>query len=163
MANSGHRSEASLRNHIDRPSSEQLRACSGVLSDVLIGKPHQSLHPSFTALSSQAISMFRWIWPSFIHKTLALNSLFSHCNMKSLRVFMSHNSARWEEKGSKTAGKFFIEGDPTKSRVLSSSEKARDFHTRIYPEAKASELELSYGKTGRLQVKTFCQGKKTYP
>ena len=83
--------------------------------------------------------------------------------MKSLRVFMSHNSARGEEKGLKTAGKFFVEGDPTNSRVLTSSEKAGDFHTRIYPEAKASELEVSYGKTGRLQVKMFGQGKKTYP
>ena len=33
----------------------------------------------------------------------------------------------------------------------------------IYPETKASELEVSYSKTGRLQVKMFDQGKKTYP
>ena len=35
-------SEASLRNYIDRPLSEQLRACSGVLSDELSGEGHVS-------------------------------------------------------------------------------------------------------------------------
>ena len=35
-------SEASLRNYIDRPSSEQLKACSDVLSDVLSGEGHIS-------------------------------------------------------------------------------------------------------------------------
>ena len=42
-----------------RPSSEQLRARSDILSDALIGRPHQSLQLSFTALSSRAIFMFR--------------------------------------------------------------------------------------------------------
>ena len=53
-----HRSEASLRNYIGRPSSEKIRACSDILSDELRGKPHQSLQPSFRALSSRAIFMF---------------------------------------------------------------------------------------------------------
>ena len=52
----GYRSEASLRNYIGRPSSEKIRACSDILSDALSGK---SLQPSFAALSSRAIFMFR--------------------------------------------------------------------------------------------------------
>ena len=35
-------SEASLRNYIDHPSSERLRACSDVLSDALSGEGHIS-------------------------------------------------------------------------------------------------------------------------
>ena len=70
-----------------RPSSEQLRAFPNVLSDALSGRPHQSLQPSFRALSTRAISVFRWIRLSFLDKTLALNSLFSHCNMKNLACF----------------------------------------------------------------------------
>ena len=35
--------------------------------------------------------------------------------------------------------------------------------SRIYPEAKASELEVSYNKTGGLKVKMFGRSKKTYP
>ena len=38
MASSEIASEASLRNYIDRPLSEQLRACSDVLSDALSGE-----------------------------------------------------------------------------------------------------------------------------
>ena len=45
-------------NYISPPSSEQLRAYFDILSDVLSGRPHQSLKPSFTALSSRAIFMF---------------------------------------------------------------------------------------------------------
>ena len=48
MAISGHRSEASLRNYNARPSSEQLRACSDILSGALNGRPQESQHPSFT-------------------------------------------------------------------------------------------------------------------
>ena len=51
----GHRSEVGLRNYIGRPSSEQLRACSDILSDALSGRPHQSQQPSFTALSSRVV------------------------------------------------------------------------------------------------------------
>ena len=51
------------------------------------GRPHQSLQPSVTALSSRAIFMFRWIRLSFIHRTLALNCLFSTCHVKELACF----------------------------------------------------------------------------
>ena len=71
MAISGHHSKASLRNYIGRPSSEKIRACSDILSDTLSGNSHQSLQPSFAALSWRAIFMFRWIRLSFIQKTLA--------------------------------------------------------------------------------------------
>ena len=87
MAIFGYRSEASLRNYIGRPSSEKIRACSDILSDALSGRPHQSLQPSVTALSSRAIFKFRWIRLSFIHKTLALNCLFSTCHVKELACF----------------------------------------------------------------------------
>ena len=52
LAISRHRSEASLRSYIGHPSSEQLTACSDILSDALGRRPHQSHQPSFTALSS---------------------------------------------------------------------------------------------------------------
>ena len=35
-----------------------MRACFNIFSDALSGRPHQSLQPSFTALSSQVIFMF---------------------------------------------------------------------------------------------------------
>ena len=91
---SGHHSEASLGNYMGRLSSEKIWACSDILSNALSGRPHQSLQPSFAALSSRAIFMFRWIRLSFIQKTLALNSLFSTLSCEKTRVFfMSHNSA----------------------------------------------------------------------
>ena len=40
-------------------TSEKIRACSDILSDTLSGKSIQSLQPSFAALSSRAIFMFR--------------------------------------------------------------------------------------------------------
>ena len=55
LAISSYRSEASLRNYIGRPSSEQLKGCSDILSNALSGRPHQSQQPSFTALSSREI------------------------------------------------------------------------------------------------------------
>ena len=72
------------------------RASSDILPDALSGRPHQSLQLSFKTLSTKAIFMFRWIRRSFIHKTLALKSLFfySLCD-KDLRVFMSHNLAEY--------------------------------------------------------------------
>ena len=42
VASSEIASEASFRNYIDRPSCEQLRTCSDVLSDVLSGEGHIS-------------------------------------------------------------------------------------------------------------------------
>ena len=74
----------------------KIKACSDILSHALSARPHQSLQPSVTALSSRAIFMFRWIRLLFIHKTLALNCLFSTCHVKTLRVFMSHNSAEFQ-------------------------------------------------------------------
>ena len=52
------------------------RASSDILPDVLSGRPHQSLQPSFKALSTRAIFMFRWIRRSFIHKTLVFTVRF---------------------------------------------------------------------------------------
>ena len=83
----GHRNEESLRYYIGRPSSEKIKACSDILSDALSGRPHQSLQPSVTALSSRAIFIFRWIRLSFIYKILALDCLFSTCHVKKLACF----------------------------------------------------------------------------
>ena len=73
LAISSYRSEASLRNYIGRPSSEQLKGCADILSNALSGRPHQSQQPSFMALSSRAIfihfsckfdcrSVIKYIW-----------------------------------------------------------------------------------------------------
>ena len=70
---------------------------------------------------------------------------------------------RGQEKAPEIAETSFIEGDTTNSRVITLNEMAWEPLTRIYPEAKASELKVSYSKTGRLQVKMFGQDKKTYP
>ena len=63
-------------------------------------RPHQSLQPSFMALSSRAIFMFRWIRLSVTRKThleqfygSVIISLFTVCHVKNFRVFVSHNSA----------------------------------------------------------------------
>ena len=69
---------------------------------------------------------------------------------------------REREKGPSTAETSFIEENPAVSRVLASNEEAWDSLTGVFPEAKATELEASYSKTGRLQVKMSGQGKKTY-
>ena len=69
---------------------------------------------------------------------------------------------REKEKGPASAETSFIEGSP-RSRVLTSNAKAWDSVTGIYPEANAIELEATYSKTGKLQVKMFGQGKKAYP
>ena len=90
MAIFGHSSGASLRNYIGRPSNEQLRACSNILSDELSRRPHQ---PSVTVLSSRAI--FRLL---FVHKIHALSSLFSIGHVKkNQRVFMSDNLTGFTE------------------------------------------------------------------
>ena len=85
MALSGHRSEASLRNYIGRPSSEQLRACSDIISDELSRRPDQSHQPSATAQSSRAI---------FLTVIRSLNTrleqfVFYWSCEKNLLVFMS--------------------------------------------------------------------------
>ena len=69
---------------------------------------------------------------------------------------------REKEKGQGIAETSFIEGSPL-SRVLTSNAKAWDSLTGIFPDAKATELEVFYSKTGKLQVKMFGQGKKAYP
>ena len=69
---------------------------------------------------------------------------------------------REREKESSTTETSFIEGSPL-SRVLTSNAKAWDSLTREFPDANAIELEATYSKTGKLQVKMFGQGKKAYP
>ena len=69
---------------------------------------------------------------------------------------------REKEKGQGIAETSFIEG-PTHSRVLVLDKKAWDSLTGIFPDAKATELEATYSKTGKLQVKMFGQGKRAYP
>ena len=68
---------------------------------------------------------------------------------------------REKEKESSTA-ETFIEGSSL-SCVLTSNAKAWDSLTAIYPKAKATEIEASYRKTGKLQVKKFGFGKRAYP
>ena len=69
---------------------------------------------------------------------------------------------REKEKGSGIAETSFIEGS-THSRVLELDKKAWDSLTGIFPDAKATELEATYSKTGKLQVKMFGEGKRAYP
>ena len=69
---------------------------------------------------------------------------------------------RGKEKGSASAETSFIKGSPL-SRVLTSNAKAWDSLTGIFPEANAIELEATYSKTGKLQVKKFGFGKRAYP
>ena len=70
---------------------------------------------------------------------------------------------REKEKGSGIAETSFIEGS-THSRVLELDKKAWETITREFPDAKATELEATYSKTGKLQVKMFFgQGKRAYP
>ena len=84
MASSEIASEASLRNYIDRPSSEQLRACFDVLSDALSGEGHighcnrviRLCHPEQSSCSGE------FGCRSFVK--LALSSLFTICHMKKL-------------------------------------------------------------------------------
>lgn len=66
-----------------------------------------------------------------------------------------------KEKGPENAVTSFIEGK-TYSRVIYYEERAWEALTDIFPDAKATELEASYSKTGRLQVKMFGHGKNPY-
>ena len=80
-------SEASLRNYTDRPSNEQLRACSDVISDALSGEGHIShcnrvlrlCHPEQSSCSGE------FGCRSFVK--LALSSLFTNCHVKKLACF----------------------------------------------------------------------------
>ena len=69
---------------------------------------------------------------------------------------------RGKEKGTGIAETSFIEGSPL-SRVLTSNEKVWESLTREFRDAKATELEATYSKTGKLQVKMFGFGKRAYP
>ena len=69
---------------------------------------------------------------------------------------------REKEKGSGIAETSFIEGS-THSRALEFDKKAWESLTGIFPEVKATELEATYSKTGKLQVKMFGHGKRAYP
>ena len=66
---------------------------------------------------------------------------------------------REKEKGQGIAETSFIEGSPL-SRVLTSNAKAWDSLTGIFPDAKATELEAFYSKTGKLQVKCLVKAKR---
>ena len=69
---------------------------------------------------------------------------------------------REKEKDPYTDETSFIEGNPL-SRILTSNAKAWESLTGMFPDANATELEATYSKTGKLQVKMFGQGKKAYP
>ena len=69
---------------------------------------------------------------------------------------------REKEKESSTTETSFIEGSPL-SRVITSNAKAWESLTGMFPDAKATELEATYSKTGKLQVKKVGFGKKAYP
>ena len=87
VASSEIASEASLRNYIDHPSSEQLRACSDVLSDALRGEDHIShcnrvlrlCHPEQSSCSGE------FGCRSFVK--LALSSSFTIFHVKKLACF----------------------------------------------------------------------------
>ena len=103
MAISGHRSEASLRNYNARPSSEQLRACSDILSSTLSGRPQQSQQPRFpdavtssnllVPMNSTVVHSRNTAQQFVKYQPQALSSLFSNCHVNNVQVFMSHNSA----------------------------------------------------------------------
>ena len=69
---------------------------------------------------------------------------------------------REKEKDPYTDETSFIEGNPL-SRVLTSNAKAWESLTGMFPDAKATELEATYSKTGKLQVKKVGFGKRAYP
>ena len=69
---------------------------------------------------------------------------------------------RGKEKESSTTETSFIEGSPL-SHVLTSNAKAWESLTGMFPDAKATELEATYSKTGKLQVKKVGFGKRAYP
>ena len=90
---SGHRSEASFRSYIGRPSSEKIITCSDILSDTSSGRPHQSLQPSFTALSSRAILITSRVSPytSFVLKPLPACFITEQSIVKA-SLFVNKNS-----------------------------------------------------------------------
>ena len=71
------------------------------------------------------------------------------------------NRERERNAAATTAETSFIEGSPI-SRVLASNKRAWNALTKIFPEAKATDIDASYSKNGRLQVKMFGIGKRPY-
>ena len=103
VAISGHRSEASLRNYNARPSSDQLRACSDILSGALNGRPQESQHPRFPDVVTSSNLFPMNPTPTVVHsrntaqqivkyQPQALSSLFSNCQVNNVQVFMTQNS-----------------------------------------------------------------------
>ena len=100
MAISGHRSEASLKHYNARPSSEQLRSCSDILSSAMSGRPQQSQQPTLPgpsnplSLNPMVVNDSRNTAQQFVkYQPQALSSLFSNCQVNNVQVFMGHNSA----------------------------------------------------------------------
>ena len=93
-------SEASLKHYNARPSSEQLRSCSDILSSAMGGRPQQSQQPSLPgpsnplSLNLMVVNDLRNTAQQFVkYQPQALSSLFSNCQVNNVQVFMGHNSA----------------------------------------------------------------------
>lgn len=101
MAISGHRSEASLKSYNTRPSSDQLKACSTIISSALNGSQQQShMDGNFDTPSSPvSVNFTAFQSQNAVHNVKfqpqALNSLFSSCKIENLQVFMGHNFSRF--------------------------------------------------------------------
>ena len=102
MAISGHRSEASLKSYNTRPSSEQLRACSDILSGAMSGGPRQPNSPNavtssgnpLAAVNSAVVHSQNNTAQQFVkYQPQALSSLFSNCQVNNIQVFVGHDSA----------------------------------------------------------------------
>ena len=102
MAISGHRSEASLKSYNTRPSSEQLRACSDILSGAMSGGPRQPNSPNavtssgnpLATVNSTVVHSQNNTAQQFVkYQPQALSSLFSNCQVNNIQVFMGHDSA----------------------------------------------------------------------
>ena len=102
MAISDHRSEASLKSYNTRPSSEQLRACSDILSGAMSGGPRQPNSPNavtssgnpLAAVNSTVVHSQNNTAQQFVkYQPQALSSLFSNCQVNNIQVFMGHDSA----------------------------------------------------------------------
>ena len=119
VASSEIASEASLRNYIDNPSNEQLRACSDVISDALSGEGHIShcnrvlrlCHPEQSSCSGE------FGCRSFVK--LALSSLFTIFHVKKLACFCEPHFGRISLKISPSHS--VIETKELQAKVLDST------------------------------------------
>jgi len=89
-----------LKHYNARPSSEQLRSCSDILSSAMGGMPQQSQQPTLPgpsnplSLKSMVVNDSRNTAQQFVkYQPQALSSLFSNCQVNNVQVFMGHNSA----------------------------------------------------------------------